>query len=125
MTRTGLTTGLALALLLTACGGGESSSGTSSVPVVTAGSPTAAPTATNELPWNGSAPASASYMITPSDHRSDRRSTSLLPSSCSGLMYGGDPITIPVSVSEALAAGTCVSPSTLATPKSSTFTKSG
>jgi hypothetical protein len=40
-------------------------------------------------------------------------------------MYGADPMIMPVSVSAGLAAGTCAASTIFATPKSSTFTKSG
>ena len=50
-----------------------------------------------------------------------RLSTDLESRHCSGDMYCGDPMIMPVAVSSPMASS---SPSSLATPKSSTFTRS-
>src|SRR5258708_369577 len=78
---------------------------------------TATAIAPTESPSYGRCPVNASYTTMPSDQRSLRWSILFEATSCSGLMYGGLPRTVPVLVPE-----DCVLP-TLAMPKSRIFTK--
>ena len=71
--------------------------------------------ATCESPVNGRRPASASYMMMPSEYRSDL-GVDPLPVACSGARYCAVPMTCPVLVSGAWSA-------TRAIPKSVSFTR--